>query len=156
MKKKSIITICVILSLTIVFTSCEKEEFGENETLISRHSDNESHNTGQNCMNCHTGGGSGDGWFTIAGSVFDALNADPYPNATLKLYTEPNGSGTLIKTIEVDGKGNFYTTENVDFTNGLYANLTATNGNEIHMISAISTGQCNSCHGDSTDKIWIK
>ena len=156
MKKKPIITICLILSLSIVFISCDEEEFGENETLISHHSENESHNNGQNCMNCHTEGGSGDGWFTIAGSVFDPLNADPYPNATVKLYTEPKGSGTLIKTIEVDGKGNFYTTENVDFANGLYTSLTATNGNVIHMNSSISTGQCNSCHGDSTDMIWIE
>lgn len=156
MSHKSIITFGFILIFTLVFVSCEKEEFGENETIISRHGDIESHNNGQNCMNCHTSGGTGEGLFTAAGSVYEPINSSPYPNAIIKLFTEPNGSGTLIKTIEVDGKGNFYTTEYIDFANGLYIILSDADGNEINMVSAVSTGQCNSCHGETTDKIMIK
>lgn len=156
MSHKSIITFGFILIFTLVFVSCEKEEFGENETIISRHGDTESHNNGQNCMNCHTSGGTGEGWFTVAGSVYEPINSSPYPNAKIELYTEPNGSGTFIKMIEVDGKGNFYTTEYIDFANGLYIILSDANGNAINMVSAVSTGQCNSCHGETTDKIMIK
>ena len=57
--------------------------------------------------------------------------------------------------IQVDGKGNFYTTETIDFGEGLYT-LAEGNTNTEHMNSKITSGQCNSCHGISTDRIWIK
>ncbi len=155
MKNTSIVTLVFILSITLVFFSCEKDEYGENETLISRNGDTESHKNGQNCMDCHISGGDGEGWFTVAGSVYD-INTSPYPNATVGLYTEPNGSGTLVKSIEVDGEGNFFTTEPLDFADGLYTNVTDAQGNVVNMISSISTGQCNSCHGETTDKIRIE
>lgn len=156
MKIKTLITIAIIISPIIFFISCEEDELGENEIKISRYNDDESHKNGQNCMNCHTSGGGGEGWFTIAGSVYDSLKLNPYPNATIRLFEGPNDSGALIKTIEVDGKGNFYTTESVDFDKGLYTSLTDNSGNVKFMKSSISTGQCNSCHGVSTDKIWIE
>jgi hypothetical protein len=53
----------------------------------------------------------------------------------------------------VDAFGNFYTTENIDFGNGLYASVEG-NSSTKNMVSSITTGQCNSCHGISTDKIW--
>ena len=152
MKKKFIITIGIILSLVIVFTSCDEDG---NETLISSHYDNESHNNGKNCMSCHKSGESGEGWFTVAGSVYDSLKTSPLPNGTIRLYSETLGSGTLVKTIDVDGKGNFYTTEKVDFAEGLYVSITGSSGNIKNMYSSISTGQCNSCHGVSTDRIWV-
>jgi len=92
-----------------VLVSCENEddENGENKDLSSSFNENESHNAGQNCMACHKSGGQGEGWFTAAGTVYNASGTAVSPNATVKLYTGPNGTGSLVKTIEVEGKGNF-------------------------------------------------
>lgn len=63
---------------------------------------------GMNCMDCHKENGGGNGWFVVAGTVFyDSLQVTPYPGATVKLYTGPNGTDTLVHTIEVDTKGIF-------------------------------------------------
>jgi hypothetical protein len=104
-------------------------------------------------MNCHKQGGEGEGWFNVAGTVYDSLKTATLPNATVNLYTGPNGTGTLKYTILVDGKGNFYTTNYIDFTGGLYPSVQGTNSTH-YMSSTISMGQCNSCHGVSTDKLW--
>ena len=144
-----------MFALGFVIGSCEKDTDGGGETVISHYNESKSHKAGQNCMACHTSGGSGEGWFVTAGSVYDASKLNPYPNSTLKIFTGPNGTGALVKTIEVDGKGNFFTTESVNFGDGLYAFVSAPNGNVKHMNSKITNGQCNSCHGGSIDKIWI-
>ena len=153
--KKSVLYFgfAAILAL-ISFASCEKEE-NENETKVSSYNSDESHNAGQNCMSCHKPNGSGEGWFTIAGTVYDSSKTSPYPNTTVKLFTGIAGSGILKATVEVDKYGNFYTTENIDFGFGLYTSVNG-NSNTNHMNSPITTGQCNSCHGVSTDKIWTK
>jgi len=146
-----------ILFITVfLLYSCQNENDGDNdddEQKISTYFDNDSHNAGQNCMNCHVSGGSGEGNFIAAGTVYDNLKTSIYPNATVKLYSEPNGTGTLKHTIEVDGLGNFYTTSFIDFSNGLYVSVEG-NSEIKHMASPITSGQCNSCHGSSTDKIW--
>lgn len=139
-----------------VFISCEKEsddEMSNGKVMSSSFNDDESHNSGQDCMSFHYSGGKGEGTFTLGGTVYNASKTTAYPNATVKLYTGPNETGTLVKTIEVDGKGNFYTTAAIDFGNGLYVTVTGTSGNVSAMISSITTGQCNSCHGSSTGKI---
>lgn len=144
--------------LLFVFMACEDEnESGENsgETMISRFNETESHNAGQNCMNCHKQGGSGEGIFTVGGTIYNSARTAVYPNATVKLYTGPNGTGTLVKTIEVDGKGNFYTTETIAFGTGLYPTVTGTTGSVSAMGPSITTGQCYSCHGNSQGKITV-
>jgi len=159
MKQK--ITIISLLVLAVIGTmqSCKKEKGTENveknETKVSTNGDNNSHNTGQNCMSCHKQGGSGEGWFTVAGSVYDSLKTSAYPNSTVKLYTGPNGTGTLKYTIPADGLGNFYTTASIDFAGGLYPSIQGSLVTK-YMSSTITTGQCNSCHGVSTDKLWTK
>ncbi len=152
MKQNILNTILTAITIGLVFIACEKDE---NETKISYYNSTKSHKAGQNCMNCHKSGGSGEGWFTVAGTVYDSTKTSIYPNATIKLYTSPNGVGVLAATIQVDEKGNFYTTEHIDFSNGLYT-LAEGNLNTMHMNSAITNGECNSCHGVSTEKIWIK
>ena len=142
--------------LLFVIFSCEKDESGEGRTMISQQNDNESHKNGQDCLRCHKSGGDGKGWFVAAGSVYNSTKQTPYPNGTVKLYSEANGKGTLIGSIEVDGKGNFYSTENIDFEKGLYTIVTGTDGKIKTMIAPITTGACNSCHGNSTDNIWIE
>ncbi|MCK5066673.1 MAG: hypothetical protein KAR16_04520 [Bacteroidales bacterium] len=149
---RNILPVAIIAVFAI--HSCEENE-NENETKISSYNSTESHKAGQNCMTCHKSGGSGEGWFTVAGTVYDSTKAATFPNATVRLFTGPEGTGNLIMDIEVDGNGNFYTTESIDFGNGLY---TLVEGNLItkHMNSVISTGQCSSCHGVSTDRVWVK
>lgn len=145
--------ISVIIMLTTFLMACEKEGDG-NETKISLNNLTESHQTGKECMNCHQPGGSGEGWFIVAGTVYDELKENPFPNTIVKFYTGPQGSGELVKTIEVDGKGNFYSTENINFDNGLYT-LVENNTNTRHMASKVTNGNCNSCHGNSHERIWI-
>lgn len=151
MKNKLRLFAVLIFGIASFLQSCEKG----NETKISSFSSKESHNMGQNCMTCHSSGGEGEGWFNAAGTVYDSLQTSTYANAIIKLYSGPNGSGTVKATIEVDGNGNFYTTDNIDFGSGLYPSV---KGNNItkYMGSTITMGQCNSCHGQSTNKIWTK
>ena len=156
---KKVFQLLALLVMAIMLTvSCEKENEeeneneGGNETKTSSANSSESHNMGQNCMSCHKQNGSGEGWFTIAGTVYDTSKTTVNPSATVKLYTGPNGTGTLKYTLQVDKKGNFYNTTNIDFTGGLYPAVTG-NSSTQYMGSAISNGQCNSCHGNSTAKI---
>ncbi len=140
-----------IIVLIVLLQACEKE--GGNETNISAFSSKKSHNMGQNCMSCHKNGGEGEGWFLAAGTVYDSLKTSTYPNATVKLFTGPNGTGTLKHTLQVDGLGNFYTTESIDFGTGLYPAVEGKNYTK-YMSSSTRNGQCNSCHGSSAEKIY--
>jgi len=143
--------VLVFSLLMIVLLSCGKE--GENEQKVSANGTSRSHHTGQDCMSCHSSGGSGEGWFTIAGSVYDNAKISAYANTTVNLSTGINGTGTLKYTIWGDASGNFYTTENIDFGSGLYVSVKGTAAPK-YMTAAITNGKCNSCHGVSTDKIW--
>lgn len=147
---KSYISI-FIASVFLFVSSCEKE----NEVNISAYNSTKSHNMGQNCMNCHKQGGRGEGWFQVAGTVYDSTQTSTYKNATVHLYTLPNGGGSLKYVIEVDGKGNFYTTNTIDFSTPLYPVVVGNLATKM-MSSSITSGQCNSCHGVSTNKIWVK
>lgn len=153
MKLKLITNLSILIVSILILQSCEKEEEGGEEQKISAYNEKESHNMGINCVNCHTSGGSGEGIFNVSGTVYNNLKTGTYANATVKLFTEPNGAGILKYTVQVDGLGNFYTTENIDFGDGLYPSV---EGNSFvnNMASSITTGQCNSCHGTSTDRIW--
>lgn len=143
------------LSLVIVFTTACSEEEGENKTLVSAFNGNDSHNEGKNCMTCHKSGGEGEGWFLVAGTIYNSSGSATSPNGSVKLYTGPNGTGTLKGTLAVDAKGNFYTTQTVDFSGGLYPVVTSASGNSKAMAITTSTGQCNSCHGSTTGKITV-
>ncbi len=122
----------------------------------SSNGSSKSHNMGINCMNCHKPGGGEAPTWQVAGTVYDQALITPYPNATVNLYTGPNGTGTLKYTIKVDARGNFYTSGNIDFTGGLYPSVTGSTTTNF-MSSSITTGACNSCHNTVTmDRIWIK
>jgi len=151
MKITKLFPALLILGCFALTTGCKKA----NQTKISSYGDNTSHNSGQNCINCHQQGGSGTFVFQIAGTVYDSTLSNTYANATVKLYTEANGAGTLKYTINGDALGNFYTTENIDFGSGLFV---AVHGNAAthYMSSIVNSGQCNSCHGSSTAKMWAE
>ncbi|PLX13804.1 MAG: hypothetical protein C0597_11005 [Marinilabiliales bacterium] len=152
--KKNIVSL-ILGSMIILFAlqSCEDEN--ENETKISSYNSSESHNTGQDCMSCHKEGGSGEGVFTVAGTVYQSNQTTTYPEATVKLYSEANGTETLFASIEVDQRGNFYTTQQIAFGDGLYARVDGSSGTK-YMVSSLTTGACSSCHGNSTDPIWVE
>jgi mono/diheme cytochrome c family protein len=155
MKTKICLSMLMALSVAIFLHSCETEDAGENETKNSSHGSNESHNMGQNCMNCHQSGGSGEGWFTIAGTVYDSIKTNTFSNATINFYSGLNASGDIKYTIQGDELGNFYTTQNIDFSNGLYVSVAGDKTTKV-MSSKITAGQCNSCHGSTTGKIWTR
>lgn len=144
----------ILIILGSLFSSCSHYEMQKKETKISKIGDNESHNNGRNCMDCHKTGGEGEGWFQVAGSVYKSDKLSHNPDGKIYLYSDPDGKGTLKYTIEVDGEGNFYTTKSINFEGGLYPVHENTNGVKKFMQSPILSGQCQSCHNVSTDRIW--
>ncbi len=73
MNRFNILKIVLLASVFIISQACEENENeGENKSKISSFNSTESHNTGQNCMECHIAGGDGEGWFTAAGTVYDS------------------------------------------------------------------------------------
>ena len=152
----------ILVTAVLMVTACKKEDDDNgdddgdaSEEKISMHNGKESHNAGKNCMTCHVSGGSGEGWFVAAGTVYDKQQANVYPNATVKLYDAPNGGGNLVATIEVDAYGNFYTTKDINYGSGLYPAVQGGSTTQ-YMGSMITKGACNSCHGVTTSKIWTE
>lgn len=156
--KKKLFFITPLFIITVacfwLYQSCGSEGWC-GFTLISGTGSTKSHNSGKNCMTCHTDGGEGKGCFTVAGSVYDSVQNKYAAEGEVKLYTGINGSGTLMTTIQVDGKGNFYTTANVNFMTPLYPSVASILGDTRHMQEGTTTGRCGSCHGISTAQIWV-
>lgn len=153
--KKTILSIGIIcISIIGIIQSCKKDSEGCGATNISSTGKNESHNMGQNCINCHSSGGSGKGCFSVAGTTYSSNLSSTIANGTIKLYTGAGGTGTLKATVAVDAKGNFYTTDGVDFSGGLYPVFTSSAGVSNYISTSTSTGQCSSCHGVSTNRIY--
>lgn len=154
MKKILSLGIAFFAILFLSLVSCNKDdEGGCGATNISSTGGTESHNAGMNCMNCHFDGGEGEGCFTVAGTVYNSGETVPYPNAVIKLYTQPEGAGELRATIYGDAYGNFFTTNGVDFTGGLYPVMTGATSEFAAMYQSITTGACSSCHGVSASKL---
>jgi hypothetical protein len=116
----------------------------------------ESHNMGLNCMNCHSGTGTGDGCFEIGGTVYHEDKENTYPGCTIDLFTEPNGKGTLITTLISDGKGNLYTGRSISWGKGAYPVVTSPDGQREYMTEPITSGACNNCHGNTTARIFVR
>lgn len=143
-KTTSIILICFLIF------SCT--HIKDNESNVSRHGEKRSHNNGKNCFSCHAQGGDGEGWFNLAGSVWNSSGSAGVADVNVMLYSGPNGEGELKYMIEGDVKGNFFTTEKIDFSSGLYPAVQ--HGNKtLYMSSPIQNGSCNTCHGAGTKKI---
>ncbi len=107
-------------------------------------------------MSCHHPGGEGEGCFKVAGSIYDSLFTHSLSNVTVKLYTGANGTGTLKAVVDGDQLGNFYSTEFINFNNYLYPSVTGPSGETRFMISAVTSGECNSCHGVTQNSIYAK
>jgi hypothetical protein len=134
------------LSFCIVFivTSC-REDLSDGGSS----SGSSSHNTGKNCLGCHS--------FKVAGSVYNSALSAAYAGAVMKITTSANGGGTLLATLTSDMTGNFYTDGSVSFGSGVYVSITGSGGAVKYMGTAITSGACNSCHnGSSTSRIWAQ
>ena len=153
------IRVLLIISICFIFMllhSCDSNGNGNSGgEIISSFNSSRSHKTGQNCMNCHVQGGGGDGFFSVAGTVYEKDGNNPLPNAIVRIYPADELEGDPIAVIEVDGRGNFYTTENIVFEGGLTTSVEGPT-TEIFMESTITNGSCNSCHGQSTGSIWAE
>jgi len=143
------VTATFIMSLN----SCEGT-FACHEDNISSAGSNKSHNKGQNCMVCHQAKGEGEGCFIAAGTVYGMDMMSTVSSGKVDFYTGPNETGTLKQTIMIDSKGNFYSTAKFS-PEGLFPVVTGPTGNKKMMGSALTSGACNSCHGSSTDNLWV-
>lgn len=131
---------CLFCSLAFWMFSCEKSK---NDRNISTHSEDKSHETGNNCMNCHYQEGPGEGWYSLAGSV-----SGSYIDHSIRVFDAQTQN--LLATVEVDRLGNFYTTESIDFSNGTTIDIVNSQGQVVKVMSTVvQTGQCNLCHNNS-------
>ena len=137
-----------IVAISLVFLRCQKFVQPENEQQESKSGDDESHYFGNNCMNCHYTEGQGEGWFSIAGSIEGNIN-----NALVHLYTDTTQNA--IKTLEIDGLGNFFSTDAFDFSGGVNVGIEDPSGAIKFMPDKIFNGQCNLCHGVTTNKLSL-
>ena len=117
--------------------------------------DGANHNVGNDCLVCHKTGGGGKGVFSAGGTVFIAGTTIGATGATIKLFATDDGGGSPIATMISEVGGNFYTRSSINFGTGLYVKATSAKGTSS-MISPITTGACNSCHGVSADKITVQ
>ena len=106
-------------------------------------------------MNCHIQGGGADGIFSVAGTVYEESLNSVLPNSIVRLYETSDFNKDPVAVIEVDSRGNFYTTESINFGEGLYTSAEGPTM-EIFMESPITSGSCNECHGNNTERIWAK
>jgi hypothetical protein len=151
--KKVIMALAILTSVTCAIESCEENNCGTSH--VSSFYSLESKKMTGDCMNCHNPNGGGSGCFRVGGTAFDSISPDSLvQNAVVRLYTQPNGQGELVVTLQVDKSGNFYTTGPVSFGSGLYPSITNSMGNVRYMPNATTTGACNSCHGVTNNKIW--
>jgi hypothetical protein len=144
-----------MILVALIIVACSDGGTNSGDTKISAHNTNKSHNNGKNCISCHREGGPGEGWFTVAGTIYDSSFTKTMANATVKLYTGSDATGTVKMTIEADNYGNFYTTEPLTFGTGLYPVVYSANGDVQFMGESLTFGNCNSCHGVSRDKIYV-
>ncbi len=159
----------LLIFLSLILISCNTNSNG----LSSNPANNEgednggennnegeaSHNSGLNCMNCHTPGGRGDGVFTIAGTIYTSLaGTTPFPGVSVRIYSQPNGAGTLLITLVSDANGNIHTGSKINLAGGAYPVITSPKGNIQHMPVLMTGGGCNAvgCHdGKTNPRAWV-
>ena len=121
---------------------------------LSQHGSTNSHNSGQNCFNCHTddpGNGTGEGTFITAGTATSAIGG------YVRYYSDIARTD-LLAELEIDAYGNFYTVTAIDdlipmptFSVGTYVSVFPAGGSRRDMGVKVShsTAGCNECHGSS-------
>jgi len=151
MIKKS--TLIVSLTLFIFLVACSHYDNLEKNGRESS-ANGKSHNAGQDCMSCHNNASNeaSGNWWNIAGTVYNyGLISN---NTTVELWSDTMGTGYKIAGLVSDKNGNFYSEKIFNFNGGCYPIVK--NGTTTRkMISKYTGGGCNSCHGKSTEKIYI-
>jgi hypothetical protein len=140
---KGLLIAFTLLAGVSIWFACEKENGGAD------------HNVGNDCLVCHKAGGGGDGIFTAGGTVYKVGTTTGAAGATIKLFATSDGSGSPVATMTSEVSGNFHTQSSINFGTGLYVKVTSTNGTSS-MMTPITTGACNSCHGVSHEKITVQ
>jgi hypothetical protein len=150
-------TVSVPLLLALLSTACGSGEEPTPPTPVERspalnvqrksQRGGTSHEAGKNCMACHGPHGLGPGLFTVAGTALTS-ERKPNPNATLLLSTQPNGTGTVVLTLEADAQGNFYSTEPLPLPDTpLFPRVEGAEPlSFIAMPFPTNSGACNMCH----------
>ncbi len=139
---KGIGGICLILALG----ACQKFAPPDPSFQQSAHGDDESHYNGRNCMDCHYSAGYGEGWFSLAGSVYGQKN-----QSKIHLYNSDDLVNPILN-LEVDDRGNVFTTQEIDFSSGLRVSVENSAGKVEWMDEPIFSGQCNLCHGTGIEE----
>ena len=96
---------------------------------------------GENCMTCHSSGGSARTW-TVAGTVFskpDDSTSAGVPGVDVVI----TGSDSQTLTLTTNAAGNFYTSRSVAFP--ISAELHR-GTKVVKMALTVGTGACSSCH----------
>jgi len=138
----------VLMTGVTTWYACQKEG-DDNEGGAS-------HNVGNDCLVCHKSGGGGDGIFSAGGTVYMAGTNTGATGATIQLFANAEHSGSPVASMTSQVGGNFYTKSAINFGNGLYVKITSTTGSSS-MMTPITTGACNSCHGNGgIEKISVQ
>jgi len=144
----------IILAIVISsLAGCNKNN-GVNKTATSTHNSTLAHNMSGVCQSCHISGGSAPGWWTVAGTVYTQDLSAVSPNGTMYFYSEPDGTGNIVDSLQVDANGNFYTSSSITVA-GTYPQIKGESGNIQNMPQLCTSGNCNSCHGVVNLQIWI-
>ncbi len=126
------------------------------DTYYSTKGNSESKNMDGDCTSCHEHT-VGDKKITLGGTLYKDDKKTVYPDGgTINLYSQPGGQGTLLKSIQVDNIGNFYSNANYIISTPYYVEVVSAAGNKAYMGQSLANGSCGSCHGKTTDNIFIK
>jgi hypothetical protein len=123
-----------------------------NNGVIISDANKTSHNSGQDCVSCHSTGGSGaaKGIFTAAGTVYKG--SATHLGATVVLYL--HNTNQIKASLPTDKNGNFYTNQPVEglfvaggpLVQGVDPVVIGTGGVESKMPGVVTNGSCNGCH----------
>lgn len=134
---KTVFTLLTISSMAFI-TNCS------NLVEQTSSASGSSHNSGEDCLSCHTGGEAFD--MTIGGTVYTDSTG-----ATESTGVEVIGTkdGSEVFRLEVDKKGNFYTNQDITFP--IQVELST---GQV-MSASVSSGGCNSsgCHDGSSESV---
>lgn len=146
MGKRLSVSLLMFFVSGIWMVSCDKQDY---DTNISRHGEDESHYTGDNCMNCHYQAGPGKGWYSIAGSVFGNYQNDDYTVRVFDALTQDT-----LALVEIDQLGNLFTTAPVNFNNGITVDIINSSDSVVKVMSTVvMNGQCNLCHDGQFEQV---
>jgi hypothetical protein len=117
-----------------------------NVELVSSPAEARSHETFNNCMECHSENGDGPGLFTAAGTVIFDDDSEPAVGAFVRFFLDPTGEA--LATVEVDQLGNFYTTAPLPIPEEqLFIQLESADGLRANAMPFPSRSlACNVCH----------